>query len=607
MRSCRLLRLVLVLGLLVAAPATPAGNRPDAASRVTSWTGIPHAGETFGTESAFEPDAPGAPPAPATDRDAGLRVGWPVNLSSPGAGFPYTPTLYDADGDGADEIFLTGGHTFGLRGDGSFLPGWPTAEMVYMGYGTNDQKPGPSAADLDRDGDSEILWSERDWWAGSAIMWCFNGKNLDASNVPGFPQQAIETTSNALDVPFVLGDADGDGDLEAWGPHTRGNNFTHYRVSAFDHLGTRLFTADLGSTENILSLYFGDLDGNGAKEMFAVSWLSPSLKLHVFAADGTEVPGYPIVLTTFAGGYLPFGPPVPADLDGDGDLEILLGHWDGGASRALCRHHDGTPVAGFPLQIATSSQLFYMALGDLTGDGRPELIAFDNHLAGDYRVHVLDLATGSGLPGWPYNIVSWPEGFPTIADVDNDGFQDVCLATDSGELHAISRDGQLIAGYPKQMGRPSISGVAAGDIDGDGLFELVAATWDGWVYAWDTAGEALPGRADWPMRNVNARNTGVFGESRYTTGITDAVRLETPRLRVLPNPVFHHAEFQTESVGRPVVVEILDPSGRLVERLGPVSGGRVTWEPRPSDPCGVYFARMKGVGGAKSVKLVVLR
>jgi len=22
----------------------------------------------------------------------------------------------------------------------------------------------------------------------------------------------------------------------------------------------------------------------------------------------------------------------------------------------------------------------------------------------------------------------------------------------------------------------------------------------------------LPGRADWPMRNVNARNTGVFGD-----------------------------------------------------------------------------------------------
>ena len=63
----------------------------------------------------------------------------------PGAGFPYTPTLFDGDHDGADEIFLTGGDTFGLSGDGAFLPGWPTTEHQYMGYGTNDQKPGPSA------------------------------------------------------------------------------------------------------------------------------------------------------------------------------------------------------------------------------------------------------------------------------------------------------------------------------------------------------------------------------------------------------------------------------------------------------------------------------
>ena len=45
-------------------------------------------------------------PAGGPVRDPDLREGWPVYLATPGAGFPYTPTLYDADGDGADEIFL---------------------------------------------------------------------------------------------------------------------------------------------------------------------------------------------------------------------------------------------------------------------------------------------------------------------------------------------------------------------------------------------------------------------------------------------------------------------------------------------------------------------
>ncbi|MFH2001204.1 MAG: VCBS repeat-containing protein [Planctomycetota bacterium] len=442
-----------------------------------------------------------------------LCRGWPVFLDAPGAGFPYTPTLFDADHDGADEIFLTGGHTFALKGDGSFLPGWPTGEMTYMGYGTNACKPGPSAADLDGDGDTEVLWSERDWYAGSSHMWCFNAKNLDGSDLPGFPHTAPDQSSNALDTPFVLGDTDHDGDLEAWGAHSLGNTFTHYRVTAYDHLGNRLFTQDLNPAENILSLYFGDLDHNGSKEVFAVSWLDPAFYLHTFDADGNEQPGFPVTLFTMpSGGYQIFGPPIPADLDQDGDLEILHGYNRNGTSYARCYHHDGTAFTGFPIQVATSSQLFYLGLGDLTGDGFPELLALDNHLGSDYRAHAIDMETGLHLPGWPYALPNWPKGFPAVVDVDDDGVQDMCLVTDGGEIYALSGDGQLISGFPKAMASASISGVAAGDIDRDGLYELVAATWDGWVYAWDTPSHVLPGRADWPMRGINARNTGVFGD-----------------------------------------------------------------------------------------------
>ena len=444
--------------------------------------------------------------------EKGLCRGWPVDLSSPGAGCPYTPTLFDADGDGADEIFLTGGHTFGLRGDGTFLPGWPTTEMQYMGYGTNANKPGPSVADLEENGDTEVMWTERDWWAGDSHMWCFNGKELDGSNMTGFPQQAIDDLSNALDTPFVLGDTDGDGDLEAWGAHTLGNTFVHYRISAFDHSGNRMFTVDLDPDENIISLYFGDVDGDAGSEMFAVSMLSNAFRLHVFDENGAEAPGYPAILDTLSSQYNMFGPPVPADLDGDGDLEIILGYWGSGVSTAACYHHNGDSFGAFPIQIATSSQLFYLGLGDVSGDGYPELIAFDNYLPGDYRVFVIDIATGTSLPGWPFDVVDWQKGFPTVVDVDNDDFQDICFATDGGELFAVSGAGQLIESYPKHMFTASISGVAAGDIDGDGFYELVAATWDGWVYAWNTPSEVAPGNADWPMRGVNSRNTGVYGD-----------------------------------------------------------------------------------------------
>lgn len=587
--------LVVLLGVSVAAAAPPL----SATGAISAVTTAP---------------APGDPGAAAVEDGADRTVapgdpcrGWPLDLNAPGAGFPYTPTLFDCDGDGAAEIFLTGGETFGLRGDGTFLPGWPTTEHAYMGYGTNDQKPGPSVADVDGDGDVEILWSERDWWAGSAHMWCFNARNFDGTNLPGFPQFAPDDYSNALDVPFVLADTDGDDDLEAWGPHSLGNAFVHYRISALDHLGTRLFTHDMSATHNALSLYHGDLDGNGADEMFTVAWSTPSLYLHAFTSTGDEQPGYPILLYTLTSGSLPFGPPVITDLDVDGDLEILFGQWASSAARVHAYHHNATPVAGWPIQIATGFQMFYVALGDLTGDGRPELIVTGKVLSSDYRVHVFDIPTATSLPGWPYALPYWPEGFPTVADVSNDGYQDICISTGGGDVRAIGHDGVLLPGYPKPMSEAAISGAAVGDIDGDGLFELVAATWDGVVYAWDTEGEALPGRAEWPMRGIDPRYHGIFvpWADPAHVGTADA----TPRLRLLvePNPAFTRATLRLGDAADGTVIGIFDAAGRQIDALRASGGTTLMWTPPRGAVPGIYFARPQGAAASEATRIVLVR
>jgi hypothetical protein len=206
------------------------------------------------------------------------------------------------------------------------------------------------------------------------------------------------------------------------------------------------------------------------------------------------------------------GPPIPVDLDGDGDLEIILGYWNSSAAVADCYHHDGTSYSHFPITIASSTQLFYLGLGDVTGDRYPELIATTNYLPGDYKIYLLDIASGTVMPGWPFDLTSWPKGFPAVVDADNNNLQDICFATDFGELFAVSGTGVLLTDFPKMMITTSSSGVAAGDIDGDTFYELVAATWDGWVYAWDLPTPVLESNADWPMRGINARNTGVYGD-----------------------------------------------------------------------------------------------
>ena len=486
----------------IAALGAAPGAQADDNAGMKAKTSAPASGQVFaGTPAQHSPA--GQP----------QRSGWPVDLHLNNAGFPYTPTLYDIDGDGAAEIFLTGGYTFGLRGDGSFLPGWPTTEMTAMGYGTNGCMPGPSVADFDGDGTPDVLWMLRDWYYGNLHMWTFNGRKLDGTNLLSFPQMAPDDGGNALASPFVLGDVNGDGHLQAWGFHTVGNTFDYTRISAYDHTGTRLFTRHLPETESVQGLYFGDVDGDGQREMFALAWQAPSFILHVFNPDGSDKPGYPRTVITFTSGYLMNGAPVPADLDGDGDLEFLFGYYDSSQiSWAECRHHDGSNVAGFPIQIATHSQLYSLGLGDVTGDGKPELIALDNKLDGGDRVNVFDLATHTELPGFPVELARWIHAFPTVADIDGDGRQDILFSTDEGEIWAVNGVGQIVPGFPKQMNAAGISGCAVGDINGDGLFEIVASTWSGFVYAWNTPAPARADLADWPSFGINAHNTGVFGD-----------------------------------------------------------------------------------------------
>lgn len=476
--------------------------------------------ESSGTElpppgTALEASSRAALPLLRDDRiegDPSIHPGFPVFLDPPTNSQPYTPTLYDIDTDGADEIFVTGQHTFGIRGDGSFLPGWPTTEQELAGYGTNANLPGPSAADFEPGGDREVLWTTRDWWAGNSRLWSFNARRANGSDLPGFPQEAPDSPSNALWTPFVLGDSDHDGDLEAWGAHTLGNNSVQNRISALDQLGNLLFTIELEATESVKSLHFGDLDGNGQKEMFAVSEFGTQVRLHVFDDDGNSAAGYPINLPDASSGWLAEGPAVPVDLDHDRDLELVLVNYDP-TSFVQCVHHDGSSCAGFPFTVAPDSQPLNYSLGDINRDSQPELVLSQVDLdTGDSNIFVLDLERATIVSGWPVVLPDLPRGLPVVADVTGDHIEDILVVTTSGSMFAVRGNGSVISDYPKVMTSNSISGAAVGDIDADGLLEIVAATWDGWIYAWDTNGHAAEKPSQWRMRGVNARNTGVYGD-----------------------------------------------------------------------------------------------
>ena len=498
--------------------------------------------------------------------DPDLLDGFPVYLGTSGES---SPVLADFDGDGAYEIAVATaeGEVHVVKGDGSSLEGWPVlsdpdedvaehADAPAFATGALDPElhdgflAGASAGDLDGDGSPELVAAGLD---GAVYAWHADGTRVDGFPVQTWDRLPEELSPDHLYDKGVIGaptlyDLDGDGTLEvvvaamdsriyAWddgGELVDGYPFEACHPENCGLEGARIIT----------SVTIGDVDGDGDPDLgFGTNETLYDGRYsitHLYdAGTQTSLPGWPrtgagLVSEAALLPVIAWGHPASlafADLEGDGDLEILdavmlgqpgvLDH-EGNEVLDMAYTADSYGEDSHTSEPSFASMSNNPSFGDLDNDGVPDpfmggsgtyglvALAATTHIDFQQVLGGWSGATGQFFQGWPRQVEDLQFFLaPAVADISGDGLAEVIYGSGGGVVHAWNALGAIPEGWPKFTGQWILGSAAIGDLDGDGYLDVVTVTRDGYLFAWRTEGHAdTP--LEWNGMHHDAQNTGNY-------------------------------------------------------------------------------------------------
>mgnify|MGYP001347549293 CR=1 FL=1 len=386
-------------------------------------------------------------------------------------GWYSSPAVLDLNGDGINEIIASSYSLWTLNGSNGAL--------IWRAGNTNNRTwPGVVVADLDKDGQSEIVIAQSGGYVSAyrpdgSLKWQkqpaggsgeFRGllvADLDGNNSSlevvvtraygsarntwvldangntrsGWPQLPLDKDNpngygwGVYNANAAVANISGDARLELVVPSD-----VHY-INAYEPDGSTLPANTV------------DYPGKNWGQVGIWESLVPE-KRGWGACDGTRVESF---RANFAD-----GPAAIADLDGNGTREVVV-------TGNMYDCH-----AGYPPSRYTALYIF-----------NPDRSRFN---AGGYDWRSIPVDTGAPISE-DYTLIETAEPNPVIADLDGDGQQEILFASYDGRLHAFWLDKSEHGDWPYAVYNPAegfyrfASEPTVADLDNDGQAEVIFTSW----------------------------------------------------------------------------------------------------------------------------------
>ena len=223
------------------------------------------------------------------------------------------------------------------------------------------------------------------------------------------------------------------------------------------------------------SVALGDLNGDGDLDLiWGTSATVNNVRVRLGSGDGTfGAPG------DFSDGGINTNDMEVADLNGDGNMDLVVSNRDGGGISVMLG--DGLGGLGAPTTYPLAGTPRSVTIGDLNGDGRPDLAA---SVSSTNQVAVL---LAAGVPGSFGTVVNYPAGSVphdvAAADFDGDGNLDLATANNNTNNAVVNGDnvsileGDGLGSFAAPTNYPSPSDIGvmfhpvsvfSADLNGDG-------------------------------------------------------------------------------------------------------------------------------------------